>query len=86
MSQPENAPDRAHAKPVIYETSTSKSLFFSLKDVQSRMHSLRPDELQFEYTKIMMGFLLHNPDPHVIAHRNTFATHQPGRRAMSTGL
>jgi spermidine synthase len=67
MSQPENLPGRAHAKPVVYETSTSKSLLFSLKDVQSRMHSLRPDELQFEYTRIMMGFLLHNPDPRSIA-------------------
>lgn len=56
-----------HPKPVVYESLTSKSLFFSLQDVQSRMHILRPDELQFEYTKIMMGFLLHNPQPLSIA-------------------
>ncbi len=99
-------PHRAHVKPVIYETLSSKSLFFSMHDIQSRMDILRPDELQFEYTRIMMGFLLHNPhprsiamiglgggslakfcyrclpatditvieiNPHVIAHRNTFA-------------
>ena len=99
-------PNRIHVKPVIYETLSSKSLFFSMHDIQSRMDILRPDELQFEYTRLMMGFLLHNPqprslamiglgggslakfcyrclpqtditvieiNPHVIAHRNTFA-------------
>lgn len=58
---------KAHVKPFIYETLTSKAMFFSARDVQSRMHLLRPDELQFEYTKIMMGFLLHNPQPRTIA-------------------
>jgi spermidine synthase len=52
-----------HVKPFIYKTLSSKSMFFSLNDVQSKMHLQRPDELQFEYTKIMMGFLLHNPTP-----------------------
>ena len=67
MAAPENLQDTLHVKPVIYETLTSKSLFFSVRDVQSRMHILRPDELQFEYTKIMMGFLLHNANPLSIA-------------------
>lgn len=58
---------KAHVKPFIYETLTSKAMFFSAHDVQSRMHLLRPDELQFEYTRIMMGFLLHNPEPRRIA-------------------
>ena len=56
-----------HVKPVIYETLSSKSLFFSTHDIQSRMDIMRPDELQFEYTRIMMGFLLHNPHPRSIA-------------------
>jgi spermidine synthase len=56
-----------HVKPVVYETLTSKSMFFSLQDVQSRMHILQPYALQFEYTRIMMGFLLHNPRPLSIA-------------------
>ena len=56
-----------HVKPVIYETLSSKSLFFSTHDIQSRMDIKRPDELQFEYTRIMMGFLLHNPHPRSIA-------------------
>lgn len=34
-----------------------------MQDVQSKMHILRPDELQFEYTRLMMGFLLLNPRP-----------------------
>ncbi|MBK9346373.1 MAG: fused MFS/spermidine synthase [Burkholderiales bacterium] len=50
-------------KPFIYETLTSKSLFFSSHHIQSSMHILQPDELQFEYTRLMMGFLLFNPHP-----------------------
>ncbi len=60
-------PHRQHIKPVIYETLSSKSLFFSIHDIQSRMDIMRPDELQLEYTRIMMGFLLHNPQPRSIA-------------------
>ena len=60
-------PSRVHVKPVIYETLGSKSLFFSAHDIQSRMDIMRPDTLQFEYTRIMMGFLLHNPHPRSIA-------------------
>ena len=58
---------KPHPKPVVYESLTSKTLFFSTQDVQSEMHILRPDELQFEYTRIMMGFLLHKPLPRSIA-------------------
>lgn len=57
----------AQPKAVVYEALTTKSLFFSLQDVQSHMHILRPDELQLEYTRIMMGFLLHQPQPARIA-------------------
>jgi spermidine synthase len=60
-------PHRVHVKPVIYETLSSKSLFFSMHDIQSRMDIMHPDALQFEYTRIMMGFLLHNPKPRSIA-------------------
>lgn len=66
---PPTTPSQAerHVKPVVYESLTGRSLFFSMHDVQSRMHILRPDELQFEYTRLMMGFLLHNPHPLHIA-------------------
>lgn len=66
MRVQENLQENSHLKPEILETLTSKSLYFSLRDVQSKMHVHRPDELQFEYTKIMMGFLLHNPQPRSI--------------------
>ena len=59
--------DKPRVKPFIYETLTTKSLFFSTRDVQSKMHTERPYELQFEYTKIMMGFLQFNPLPRTIA-------------------
>ncbi len=42
-------------------------MFFSTQDVQSEMHILQPDVLQLEYTRIMMGFLLHQPQPVRIA-------------------
>lgn len=60
-------PGRVHVKPVVYETLSSKSLFFSMHDIQSRMDILQPDALQFEYTRIMMGFLLHNRHPRTLA-------------------
>jgi len=63
----EHSPPERHVRPVVYESLTGKSLFFSMHDVQSRMHILQPDELQLEYTRIMMGFLLHNPQPISIA-------------------
>ena len=67
MSTVEDLQDRSQAKPGIYETWTSKSMYFSDRDMQSKMNILRPYELQFEYTKIMMGFLLHNPQPRSMA-------------------
>jgi spermidine synthase len=59
--------DKPLVKPFICETLTTKSLFFSTRDVQSKMHTERPYELQFDYTKIMMGFLQLIPQPRSIA-------------------
>lgn len=64
---PLGVPGGTQPKAVVYEALTTKSLFFSLQDVQSHMHILRPEELQLEYTRIMMGFLLHQPQPVRIA-------------------
>jgi spermidine synthase len=50
-------------KPVVQETALSKSMVFSDIDIQSRMSVARPDELQFEYTRLMMGVLLFQPQP-----------------------
>jgi spermidine synthase len=48
---------------VVQETALSKSMVFSDIDIQSRMSVARPDELQFEYTRLMMGMLLFQPQP-----------------------
>ena len=56
----------AYEMPVIQETASSKSMVFSDIDIQSRMNMQRPDELQFEYTRLMMGVLLFNAQPQSI--------------------
>ena len=50
-------------QPIVHETALSKSMVFSDIDIQSRMSVARPDELQFEYTRLMMGVLLLQPQP-----------------------
>ena len=50
-------------RPVIHETAHSKTMVFSDIDIQSCMSLDRPDELQFEYTRLMMGVLLFQPQP-----------------------
>jgi spermidine synthase len=50
-------------QPVVQETTLTKSMVFSDIDIQSRMSLARPDELQFEYTRLMMGVLLFQPQP-----------------------
>ena len=50
-------------KPIVHETAQSKSMVFSDIDIQSRMSVARPDELQFEYTRLMVGVLLFQPQP-----------------------
>ena len=56
-----------HPKPFIALTSKTKTLHFSVAEVQSRMNLRQPDLLELEYTRIMMGFLLFNPEPKRIA-------------------
>lgn len=50
-------------QPIVQETASAKSMLFSDIDIQSRMSMARPDELQFEYTRLMMGVLLFQPQP-----------------------
>jgi spermidine synthase len=61
MSDP--ASDSGFEQPVVQETALSKSMVFSDIDIQSRMSLARPNELQFEYTRLMMGALLFQPQP-----------------------
>ena len=50
-------------QPIVHETALAKTMVFSDVDIQSRMNTARPDELQFEYTRLMMGVLLFQPQP-----------------------
>ncbi len=56
-----------HLVPFIHEELGSKSLHFSLDQLQSKMNNSDPDELALDYTKTMMGFLLLNSQPKHIA-------------------
>lgn len=50
-------------QPIVHENALSKTMVFSDIDIQSRMSLARPDELQFEYTRLMMGAWLFQPQP-----------------------
>ena len=56
-----------HVKPYVHEGLDSKSMHFSICEIQSRMQILRPDVLELEYTRTMMGFLVFAPAPERIA-------------------
>lgn len=55
------------AVPFVRVGLTSKSLYFSIEEVQSRMQLRDPDALDLRYTRTMMGFLLFAPAPKDIA-------------------
>lgn len=71
MNSPQKeAPDTTqirHVPPFVYEEADSKSLHFVIHQLQSRMRTSRPNELQVDYTRTMMGFLLLNRYPRHIA-------------------
>ena len=48
-------------KPYVREELDTRSLHFSTSAIQSRMHLLRPDALELEYTRLMMGWLMLRP-------------------------
>ena len=56
-----------HVKPYVHDTLDTRSLHFSLTEIQSRMQLQRPDALDLEYTRTMMGWLLFMPQPGRIA-------------------
>lgn len=45
-------------RPFVFDNGTTRSLYFSLKYVQSSMCTRDPVRLEFAYTRKMMGFLL----------------------------
>jgi spermidine synthase len=65
--QPDDCDAERRAVPFVREALTSKTLHFSLEEVQSRMRIGHPDALDLRYTRTMMGFLLFGPLPRDIA-------------------
>ena len=53
--------------PFVLQQDGTKSLHFTIGEVQSSMRVDRPDELQIDYTRTMMGFLLLHPRARRIA-------------------
>jgi spermidine synthase len=53
--------------PFVRQEGDTKSLHFTLAETQSSMRVDRPDDLQVDYTRTMMGFLLLHPQPRTIA-------------------
>jgi spermidine synthase len=52
--------------PFVVRKDGVQSLHFTTGETQSRMRADRPDELQVDYTRTMMGFLLLQPEPREI--------------------
>ncbi len=52
-----------HVKPFVQDHGGTKSLHFTLGELQSRMVMRRPWRLEVDYTRTMMGFLLFKPAP-----------------------
>jgi spermidine synthase len=53
--------------PFVIQNGGTRSLHFTIGEIQSSMRLDRPDELQVDYTRTMMGFLLLAPQPGRIA-------------------
>jgi spermidine synthase len=50
-------------KPFVHDDGMARSLHFTLGELQSRMNLLSPWQLEVDYTRTMMGFLLFKPAP-----------------------
>ena len=59
---PASIPD-SESRPFVRDVGDRRSLHFSEQVIQSSMSLLNPDALELEYTRMMMGFLLFNPEP-----------------------
>ena len=53
--------------PFVLEERGTRSLHFTMGETQSSMRVDHPHELQIDYTRTMMGFLLLNAQPRTIA-------------------
>lgn len=64
---PESTSSPEFVKPYVTETLDSRSMHFSYAAVQSSMNLMQPDALVLEYTRLMMGFMLFQPEPTSLA-------------------
>lgn len=64
---PDSLDPANHVRPFVYDDKHTKSLHFSIAELQSRMRLEKPDALDVEYTRAMMGFLLFKRQPQSIA-------------------
>lgn len=67
MTDTEQHTTERHIAPFIYEEQNSKSLHFTIHQLQSKMSKSNPFDLKVDYTRTMMGFLLLNRNPkHIV--------------------
>lgn len=59
--------ESAFDAPFVFTADGTKSLYFTLDQLQSRMCSARPTHLDVDYTRTMMGFLMFDSQPVNIA-------------------
>jgi spermidine synthase len=56
-----------HVKPFVCDDGSAKSLHFTMGELQSRMNKASPWQLDVDYTRTMMGFLLlRNAPAHIV--------------------
>lgn len=66
-STPSGASEPEFDAPFVFTADGHKSLYFTLDQLQSRMSSEHPTQLEVDYTRTMMGFLLLDSQPASIA-------------------
>lgn len=66
LAHQESSPS-AFERPFVFSAGGTKSLYFTLDQLQSRMCSERPTQLEVDYTRTMMGFLMFDQRPAHIA-------------------
>jgi spermidine synthase len=64
---PRASPDLLPGSPYTSEFGGCRSLHFGHRSIQSTMSLSDPLSLEFDYIKVMMGFLLFNPQPEMIS-------------------
>ena len=66
-STPSGASEPEFDAPFVFSADGRKSLYFTFDQLQSRMCSEHPTQLELDYTRTMMGFLLFERQPAHIA-------------------